>query len=94
MGRMEPSTNVGESGGWTGPKADEYSALYKSTVAEPDEKKRFDMYQQLQRIAQDDVPAILLGARRNMLAHSPNVKNLRSHSQNWSSRFDEFWIEG
>jgi peptide/nickel transport system substrate-binding protein len=93
MGRMEPSTNPGESGGWTGPKAEEYAVLYKAAVGESDEKKRFQMYQDLQRIAQDDVPAILLGGRRNMLAHSPKVKNLRSHSQNWSTRFDDFWIE-
>jgi peptide/nickel transport system substrate-binding protein len=93
MGRMEQKANVGENGGWSGPKADEYSALYKAAIAEADDKKRFDMYQELQRIAQDDVPAIMLGGRRNMLAHSPKVKNLRSHSQNWSTRFDDFWIE-
>lgn len=93
MGRMEPGGNVGESGGWEGPKADEYKALYNAAVAEPDEAKRHDMYQQLQRIVQEDTPAILLGGRRNMLAHMPNVKNLRAHSQNWSTRFDDFWIE-
>ena len=94
MGRMEPEVGVGENGGWAGPKADEYKALYNATVAEPDLAKRTEMYHQLQRIAQEDVPAIMLGGRRNMLAHMPNVKNLRAHSQNWSTRFDEFWIEG
>lgn len=93
MGRMDGRVNPGEAGGWTGPKADAYSDLYDRTVAEPDEKKRFQMYRELQRIAQDDVPAIMLGGRRNMLAHSPEVKNLRAHSQNWSTRFDDFWIE-
>ncbi|RYE10532.1 MAG: hypothetical protein EOP22_04115 [Hyphomicrobiales bacterium] len=93
MGRMEPEVGVGENGGWAGTKADEYKALYNAAVAEPDAGKRLTMYQELQRVAQDDVPAIMLGGRRNMLAHMPNVKNLRAHSQNWSTRFDEFWIE-
>lgn len=50
------------------------------------------MYKELQRIVQSDTPAIVLGGRRNMLAHAPKVQNLRSHSQNWSSRFDDVWI--
>ena len=93
MGRMDGRFNPGEPGGWVGPKADAYSKLYDQTVAEPDEEKRFQMYQELQRMAQDDVPAIMLGGRRNMVAHSTKVKNLRAHSQNWSTRFDDFWIE-
>lgn len=93
MGRMEPEIGVGENGGWSGPKANEYRALFNAAVAEADESKRAEMYRQLQRIAQEDIPAIMLGGRRNMLAHMPNVKNLRAHSQNWSTRFDEFWIE-
>lgn len=93
MGRMDNRFNPGEAGGWSGPSAEAYSSLYDRAVAEPDAEKRFSMYQDLQRIAQDDVPAIMLGGRRNMLAHAPAVKNLRAHSQNWSTRFDDFWIE-
>lgn len=93
MGRMDVAGASTEMGGWHGDNAEAYSTLYAKTVAEPDERKRFEMYRELQRIAQEDTPAIMLGGRRNMLAHTPEVKNLRSHSQNWSSRFDDFWIE-
>jgi peptide/nickel transport system substrate-binding protein len=86
-------TNDSETGSWTGAKGDEYRALYAKAIAEPDAEKRFEMYQELQRIAQSDTPAIMLGGRRNMAAHAPAVKNLKSHSQNWSSRFDDIWIE-
>ena len=68
--------------------------LFEKTIAEPDDTKRFGMYQELQRLVQEDTPAIVLGGRRNMMAHMPAVKNLKSHSQNWSSRFDDVWIEG
>ncbi len=91
LGRM--ATNDSESAGWSGEKGDDYKALYAKAIAEPDDEKRTEMYQQLQAIAQSDTPAIVLGGRRNMLAHAPSVKNLKSHSQNWGSRFDDFWIE-
>lgn len=86
-------SNDSETGSWTGAKGDEYRALYAKAIAEPDAEKRFEMYRELQRVAQSDTPAIVLGGRRNMLARAPGVKNLKSHSQNWGSRFDDFWIE-
>jgi peptide/nickel transport system substrate-binding protein len=91
LGRMV--TNDTEAAAWKGEKADAYAKLYGEAIAEPDDAKRFEMYQELQRIAQSDTPAIVLGGRRNMLAHAPTVKNLKSHSQNWGSRFDDVWIE-
>ncbi|MBK8084238.1 MAG: hypothetical protein IPK28_10675 [Devosia sp.] len=93
MGRLVSTINPAEPGGWSGPAAEEYAKLHTAALAEPDDAKRFEMYQQLQRLAQDEVPAIVLGGRRNMLAHAAGVKNLRAHLQNWSSRFDDFWIE-
>lgn len=100
VGPRNPAINLGrmvandqEKGAWTGEKADAYAKLYAETIAEPSEEKRIGMYQELQRILQSDTPAIVLGGRRNMAAHAPSVKNLKSHSQNWSSRFDDVWIE-
>ncbi|MNL69077.1 hypothetical protein D3C87_1938920 [compost metagenome] len=67
--------------------------MYQETIAEPDDAKRFANYQELQRIAQADTPAIVLGGRRNMVAHTTRVKNLKSHSQNWGTRFDDCWVD-
>lgn len=95
LGRMDITYAGGnENGGWTGTLAEAYFELYARALAEPDDDKRIEMYHELQRLAQEDVPAIVLGGRRNMLAHASNVSNLRSHSQNWSTRFDDFWIDG
>lgn len=58
-----------------------------------DEAKRLELYHEAQKIAQDEVPGVMLGGRRNMVAHAANVKNARSHSQNWSSRFEYIWID-
>lgn len=87
------ANNPSEDGGWQGPKSDEFKALLQKAIAEPDQAKRLQLYQEAQRVAQSDTPAIMLGGRRNMLAHALSVKNLMSHSQNWSSRFDAAWIE-
>jgi peptide/nickel transport system substrate-binding protein len=86
------SANPGEQGGWTGPAADRYDALYAQAVATKDEARRFEMYREMQRLAQSEAPGIMLGGRRNMAAFRPDVRNLRSHPQNWGSRFDEIWI--
>ncbi|WP_377848701.1 ABC transporter substrate-binding protein [Bosea sp. UC22_33] len=99
VGPRNPAINLGrfitnptEAAGWTGAKYDAFVALYERTISEPNDAKRLEMYKELQRIVQSDTPAIVLGGRRNMLAHAPKVQNLRSHSQNWSSRFDDVWI--
>lgn len=87
------SRNAAEPGGWSGPGSQRYDALVLEAVGTVDEAKRLELYQEAQRILQDEVPGIMLGGRRNMVAHAANVKNARSHSQNWSSRFEYIWID-
>jgi len=78
---------------WTGPGAEEYSRLVNGAVGTLDEQERLAMYRKAQRILQEEVPGIMLGGRRNMVAHAPEIRNARSHSQNWSSRFEYIWID-
>jgi peptide/nickel transport system substrate-binding protein len=101
LGPRNPAINLGrmivnkpESAGWVGPKAEAYAKLYESAIGEPDVAKRAAKYQELQRLIHEDTPAVVLGGRRNMLAHASTVHNLKSHTQNWSSRFDDAWIAG
>ena len=93
LSRLSPR-NAAEPGGWVGPGADRFDALILEAVGTADAARRLELYHEAQRIAQDEVPGIMLGGRRNMVAHSPEVKNARSHSQNWSSRFESIWIDG
>ena len=51
------------------------------------------IYHEMQKIAQEEAPGIMLGGRRNMVAFKSGINNLRSHSQNWSSRFENVWME-
>ena len=92
LSRLSPR-NASEPGGWIGAGAERYDALLLEAVGTADPARRLELYHEAQRIAQDEVPGIMLGGRRNMVAHSPEVKNARSHSQNWSSRFDYIWID-
>lgn len=92
LGRAS-SRNAAEPGGWTGEKSEKYDALVLQAVGTADDAQRAALYQEAQRILQDEVPGIMLGGRRNMVAHKANVKNVRSHSQNWSSRFEYIWID-
>lgn len=85
--------NAAEPGGWEGEASDKFNALILEAVGTADEAKRLEMYHEAQRIAQDATPGIMLGGRRNMVAHAANVKNARSHAQNWSSRFEYIWID-
>ncbi len=82
-----------ENGAWTGEGAERYSELISMAVGLNDADKRAELYADAQRILQEEVPGIMLGARRNMVAHAANVKNARSHTQNWSSRFEYTWID-
>ncbi|SEB03898.1 ABC transporter substrate-binding protein [Rubrimonas cliftonensis] len=86
--------NAAEPGGWQGAGSDRFNALILQAVGEADEARRLELYHEAQRLAQEETPGVMLGGRRNMVAHAPAVKNLRSHSQNWSSRFDNVWIDG
>ncbi|MEL6207279.1 MAG: ABC transporter substrate-binding protein [Pseudomonadota bacterium] len=85
--------NAAEPGGWTGEASDRYTALIVEAVGTLDAEKRMELYHDAQLILQEEVPGIMLGGRRNMVAHAPEVKNARSHSQNWSSRFEYIWID-
>jgi len=91
LSRLSPR-NPAEPGGWAGPGADKFNALILEAVGTADEERRLELYHEAQRIAQQEVPGIMLGGRRNMVARRPEVENLRSHSQNWSSRFENVWI--
>lgn len=83
----------GEGSAWEGAAAEEYSRLVQGAVGIADPEARADQYRQAQRLLQEHVPGIMLGGRRNMVAHTPDVRNARSHSQNWSSRFEYIWID-
>ena len=92
LGRAS-SRNAAEPGGWSGEESERYDALVLEAVGTPDDAKRAELYQEAQLILQAEVPGIMLGGRRNMVAHAANVRNARSHSQNWSSRFEYIWID-
>jgi peptide/nickel transport system substrate-binding protein len=92
LSRLSPR-NEAELGSWEGPGTKRYDALLLEAVGTADPERRLELYHEAQRIAQDEVPGIMLGGRRNMVAHRPEVRNARSHSQNWSSRFEYIWID-
>lgn len=81
-----------ESGYWhPSPEGDRYITLYKKAVVTGDLKARREIYHEMQRILQEEVPAILPCGRRNTAIHRANVHGLRAHPQQWSVRFDEVW---
>ncbi|MEO0989673.1 MAG: ABC transporter substrate-binding protein [Pseudomonadota bacterium] len=92
LGRAS-SRNAAEPGGWSGEASEKYDALVIKAVGTADDAEREAIYREAQAILQQEVPGIMLGGRRNMVAHAANVKNARSHSQNWSSRFEYIWID-
>ena len=92
LSRLSPR-NASEPGGWTGPGADRFDALILEAVGTADPVRRLELYHEAQRLAQEEVPGIMLGGRRNMVAYRPEIRNFRSHGQNWSSRFDYIWID-
>ena len=89
---MRPWT-TGSGGMWETEGAKRYEELVQTAVGTKDPVERSNMYKEAQRIAHEEVPGISIGARRNMVAHAVNVKNARSHAQNWSSRFEYIWID-
>ncbi len=98
VGPRNPFINLGrpftaEIGDWSTKGAERYQQLLQKAVGLKDQAERTKIYIEVQRIAQEEVPGIMLGARRNMVAHAANVKNARSHTQNWSSRFESIWID-
>ncbi|QPM89810.1 ABC transporter substrate-binding protein [Pseudooceanicola algae] len=87
--------NDAEPGGWEGPGFDRYNALLSEAAAEKDAEKRLSIYHEMQRIAQDEVPGVMVGGRRTNLVYREGWHNLRPHTQLWQGpRFETVWKDG
>jgi peptide/nickel transport system substrate-binding protein len=81
-----------ESGYWHPcAKGDRYIELYEKAMRTGDPTARRNIYHDMQRILQEEVPAIFLTGRREAIAFKSNVHGLKAHSQHWSLRFNEVW---
>jgi|GEM_PF-394208 peptide/nickel transport system substrate-binding protein len=81
-----------ESGYWHPcPEGDRYIALYKKAMRTGDPAARREIYHEMQRILQEEVPAVFLTGRCEAIAFKSNVQGLKAHSQHWSLRFNEVW---
>ena len=61
-------------------------------AAEIDPEARRAIYHEMQRIAQDEVPGIMIGGRRTNVVHRPEFRNLRAHTQLWQGpRYETVW---
>ena len=81
-----------ESGYWhPSPEGDRYIALYKKAMVTGDPKKRRAIYHEMQRILQEEVPAIFLVGRRTLNVRRSNVHGVPVHPQSWSVRFKDVW---
>jgi len=100
VGPRNPAANLfrmarptyNESGYWhPSPKGDEYIALYKKAMATGDAVKRREIYHEMQRILQDEVPTLFIIGRRTIDVFRNNVQGWKAHSQSWSGKFDTVW---
>jgi len=100
VGPRNPAANLfrmarptyNESGYWhPSPKGNEYIALYKKAMATGDAIKRREIYHEMQRILQDEVPTLFVIGRRSIDAFRSNVHGWKAHSQSWSGKFDTVW---
>ncbi|MCB1547479.1 MAG: twin-arginine translocation signal domain-containing protein [Hyphomicrobiaceae bacterium] len=100
VGSRNPAANMfrmarpeyNESGYWhPSKKGDEYIALYKKAMRTGDAVKRRAIYHEMQRILQDEVPALFLIGRREIDVVRANVHGWSTHSQTWSARFNPVW---
>ena len=80
-----------ESGHWRGPEHDRYMDLYRKAVVTRDPAARKALYHDMQRILQEEVPAVLPAGGDMVLIKRKSVRNLTFHPQVWSVRFDEVW---
>ena len=80
-----------ESGHWRGPEHDRYMDLYRRAMVTRDDTLRKRYYHEMQRILQEEVPAILPAGGDSILVRRKSVRNLNYHPQIWSIRFDEVW---
>ena len=86
--------NPAEPGGWAGEGFERYNALLAEAAAELDPEKRLGIYHEMQRIAQEEVPGIMIGGRRTNVVHAPRFRNLRPHTQLWQGpRYETVWAE-
>lgn len=91
MFRMARPT-YNESGYWhPSPKGDEYIALYNKAMTTGDRMARRAIYHEMQRILHDEVPAIFVAGRREVIAMRANVHGLKAHPQHWSFGFDKVY---
>jgi len=81
-----------ESGYWhPSAEGDKYISLYTKAMKTGDKKARQKIYHEMQRLLQQEVPAIFLTGRRETIAFRSNIHGLKAHSQHWSMRFNEVW---
>lgn len=81
-----------ESGYWhPSPEGDRYIALYSEAMVTGDPKKRRGIYHEMQRILQEEVPALFLVGRSTLNVRRANVHGLPPHPQSWSVRFKDVW---
>lgn len=91
MFRMARPT-YNESGYWhPSAKGDEYIALYARAMQTGDRVARRAIYHEMQRIVQDEVPALFITGRREIMAMRTSVRGLKAHPQHWSFGFDKVW---
>ena len=77
-----------ESGYWHPcAEGDRYIALYKKAMRTGDPMARRKIYHEMQRLLQEEVPAIFLTGRRETIAFRSDVHGLKAHPQHWSMRF-------
>lgn len=68
--------------------------MLAEAAAELDPEKRLQIYHEMQRIAQEEVPGIMIGGRRTNVVHAPRFRNLRPHTQLWQGpRYETVWAE-
>lgn len=100
VGARNPAANLfrmarpeyNESGYWhPSPKGDEYIALYKKAMQTGDREQRREIYHEMQRILQAEVPSLFVIGRREIDVFRTSVHDWRAHSQSWSGKFDTVW---
>lgn len=100
VGSRNPAANLfrlarptyNESGYWhPSPKGDAYIALYEKAMKTGDNVKRREIYHEMQRILQEEVPAMFLIGRREIDVYRSNIHGWSTHSQTWSGRFNPVW---
>ncbi len=81
-----------ESGYWhPSPEGDRYIALFEKAMVTGDPIKRREIYHEVQRLLQEEVPTIFVVGRREIIAHRANVRGLNAHPQHWSFKFNTVW---